>query len=283
MDEEWLHAEEVEDGHPDSSSAKLGGHIHLKKFRKFWESELHAPEWLLKFLDEGYLLPFVGTPPEPSHLPNNKSATDPAVRDFVEKELLDHVKYGWISEVAESDTHSILPLSVAKRSDGRLRLVVDASRQLNPHLETKKVRLEGIQDQSKVVTEFCYMASLDLHKCYYQIKIHPDHKKYLCIQWRFADGSLRTFQWNVAFLGLSPLVHFVTKVTRPIIEFLHRRGAVSFVYIDDFSIYGSTFNECLRSWRLASSVLERAGFVENKSKAAPPTQRLRLLGFDVCS
>ena len=167
LDEEWLHAEEVEDSQADCSSAKLGGHIHLKRFHKFWESELHAPGWLLQFLEEGYRLPFIGNPPEPSHLPNNKSATDPSVRDFVEKELADHLKYGWISEISEADAHSILLLSVAKRADGRLHLVVDASRQINPHLEVKKVRLEGIQDQSRVMTEDCYMASLDLHKCYY--------------------------------------------------------------------------------------------------------------------
>ena len=284
LDEEWLHAEEVEeDSRGDSSSAKLGGHIHLRRFRQFWESELHAPGWLLDFLEEGYRLPFVGTPPEPSCLPNNKSATDPAVRDFVEEELADHLKYGWITEITEADAHTILPLSVAKRSDGRLRLVVDASRQINPHLEVKRVRLEGIADQSRVVTENCYMASLDLHKCYYQLKVHPEHKKFLCIQWRFSDGRVRTFRWNVTFLGLSPLVHFITKVTRPVIEYLHRRGVIGFVYIDDFSIYGSTFDNCYQGWRLASSVLQKAGFIENKAKASPPTQRLLLLGFEVCS
>ena len=134
LDEEFLHEEEsLVDGVEDSSaSARLGGHLHLKRFHRFWDSELHAPRWLLTFLQEGYKLPFDSDPPEPSVLPNNRSATDPRVREFVESELEEHLKYGWISEISEAEAHSILPLSVAKRSDGRLRLVVDASRQINP-------------------------------------------------------------------------------------------------------------------------------------------------------
>ena len=73
-----------------SASARLGGHLHLKRFRQFWESELHAPCWLLSFLEDGYRLPFVSAPPEPSCLPNNRSATDPSVREFVESELAEH-------------------------------------------------------------------------------------------------------------------------------------------------------------------------------------------------
>ena len=187
LDEEWLHAEEVrEDSPADSSSAKLGGHLHLKRFRQFWESELLTPRWFLTFLEEGYRLPFEDEHPEPSSLPNNRSATDPAVREFVEEELAEHLKYGWISEIPEADAHTILPLSVAKRSDGRLRLVVDASRQINPFLKTDKVKLDGIMEQSRVVKEGCYMASLDLHKAYYQMKVHPDHKKFLVL-WKIRE------------------------------------------------------------------------------------------------
>ena len=105
----------------------MGGHLNLKKQRRFWAQELNAPEWILTLLKEGYRLPFLHGPPPPSALPNNKSALDPAVRSFVESELEEHVRFGWILEIEEADAHTILPLSVARRSDGRLRLVVDAS------------------------------------------------------------------------------------------------------------------------------------------------------------
>ena len=45
-----------------SASARLGGHLHLKRFRQFWESELHAPRWLLSFLEDDYKLPFESAP-----------------------------------------------------------------------------------------------------------------------------------------------------------------------------------------------------------------------------
>ena len=106
-------------------------------------------------LSEGYRLPFMDGPPPPSSLPNNKSALDPAVRDFVECELEEHLHFGWISEVAEAGAHCILPLSAARRSDGRLRLVVDTSRQVNPHLEVKKVKLDGLSEQVQMVSPGC--------------------------------------------------------------------------------------------------------------------------------
>ena len=44
LDEEFLHEEEsLVDGVEDSSaSARLGGHLHLKHFRQFWESDTDA-------------------------------------------------------------------------------------------------------------------------------------------------------------------------------------------------------------------------------------------------
>ena len=45
LDEVFMHEEEnLTEGVEDSSaSARLGGHLHLKRFRQFWDSELHAP------------------------------------------------------------------------------------------------------------------------------------------------------------------------------------------------------------------------------------------------
>ena len=34
------------------------------------------------------------------------------------------------------------------------------------------------------------------------------------------------------------------------IEFLHRKGVISSLYIYDLSVYGDTFDECYRGWRL---------------------------------
>ena len=125
----------------------------------------------MTFLEKGYRLPFENEYPEPSSLPNNRSATDPAVREFVEEELAEHLKFGWISEIPGRRSHHFASfcceaLRWAVTSRGG-RLAPDQSIS-----ENRKNEVGWHNGAVSWVKEGCYMASLDLHKAYYQMKVH---------------------------------------------------------------------------------------------------------------
>ena len=67
-----------------STNTSVPGNIHRPRFRKFWEEELEAPQFVLNSLAVGYSLPFAELPP-PSFERNNKSAREDMV--FVREEV----------------------------------------------------------------------------------------------------------------------------------------------------------------------------------------------------
>ena len=65
-----------------------------------------------------------------------------------------------------------------------MRLVVDASRNLNPFIVDLPVKLSHLEvANSSLIEGGQYMATLDLESGYHQVPIHPDFQKFLGIEW----------------------------------------------------------------------------------------------------
>jgi len=76
-----------------------------------------------------------------------------------------------------------------------------------------------------------FIATVDLSKAYYQLKVAEHHQKFLRIRWQ---GRC----W----------VRFTAKLQRPIIERLARRGHSMAIYIDDAGCYGAELSACQKAW-----------------------------------
>ena len=139
-----------------STNVKVPGNIGNPKYYDFWKTELKAPEFVLKTISEGYRLPFASVPP-PSFTRNNRSAL--RERDFMKAELYRLEQLGCISRV-ESRPYVVLPLSVV--FSRKLRLVVDASRGLNPFLVDRKVRLENLEVAEMTLSQGEWQTKSDL-------------------------------------------------------------------------------------------------------------------------
>ena len=61
--------------------------------------------------------------------------------------------------------------------------------------------------------------------------IHPEHRKFLQFLW---EGSL--FQFSCLCFGLSSAPWTFTKILKPLVAFLRKRGMRIVVYLDDFLI-----------------------------------------------
>ena len=111
----------------------------------------------------GYALPFREVPP-PSHEPNNKSALHDM--SFVRAEVRRLEKLGCIYKVTEKP-HLLLPLSSIFSK--KKRLVVDASRALNPYLLDRQVRLQDHRDIPNVLSPNMWQCCDDLDSGYWHL------------------------------------------------------------------------------------------------------------------
>ena len=118
------------------TDVRVPANIHRDSYRDFWVNELKPSKYVLDVIEDGYKLPFQEHPP-PSFEGNNLSARLDA--EFINNEVKRLELLGCIERVAERP-YIVLPLSSVFSK--KKRLVVDASRALNPFLRHRRVRLQ---------------------------------------------------------------------------------------------------------------------------------------------
>ena len=127
---------------PLSTNVNVPGNIHSPQFLPFWKEVLKVSDNFARFLTDGYALPFIdGVPPPEAYADNNKSFYE--MEEFGIEEILRLEKLGCIYRV-NVKPKVVLPFSVVH--SGKWRMVVDASRHINPYLIEKHVKLETLDD-----------------------------------------------------------------------------------------------------------------------------------------
>ena len=78
--------------------------------------------------------------------------------------------------------------------------------------------------------------------------------------------------------GLSTAPFTFTKLTKPVIAFLRKRGVLCLVYLDDFLILGNSEQKCRKNVKLTVSLLESLGLLVNCEKSClQPKQTWNIL------
>ena len=109
--------------------------------------------------------------------------------------------------------------------------------------------------------------------------VHKDSQKFLQFLWR---NKCYTFQ-GLCF-GLNTAPRIFTKILKPIAAFLRKRGVRKILYLDDFPILGSPYQEAQSHTAMAVSLLASLGFTVNLEKSCLIlTQIVTFLGFVIDS
>ena len=90
-----------------------------------------------------------------------------------------------------------------------------------------------------MVRNNCYKASIDLIDAYYSVPAAIVDQKYLMFQFegiRYKYVCLRN--------GLSPAPTIFTKLMKPVLSSLKKKGHQVMDYLDDFFLVGDAFEEC---------------------------------------
>ena len=168
---------------PLSTRSDVPGSIHNPIYRKFWKDTLNSSDFIMKIIDEGYEIPLREEPPS-AYSENNRSALNNL--DFVKAELDRWCELGVIEEVKEKP-YIVLPLSLVHSN--KPRLVVDASRDLNPYVIDRAVKLTTLQKENEGVKEGSFASTSDLDSGYWHVKLKPSQYKYVGIHFKRGGGD----------------------------------------------------------------------------------------------
>jgi hypothetical protein len=224
---------------------------------------LNAPKDVLNIVENGYKIPWISKEGPPrSKLPNNQSAL--LQPDYVEEQLSILERIRCIEACEDDDIpHVIMPLSLVYSN--KWRLLSDGSRNLNPHIRERKVNLSHLGSFHEGFVQGSWMRSCDLEAGYWQVPIHPAHKKYLGIAWS-KNGVKKHFRWLVLFLGIKDAVFVFTKLLKPHIRFCQRFGIFLVIYIDDHLSAAENEELCKLHADFSELCLQLAGWLIKDGK-----------------
>ena len=132
----------------------------------------------------------------------------------------------------------ISPVFLRPKKNGKYRMISNL-KNLNKFISHIHFKMDTLQSCINLMTENCFMASLDLTHAYYSVSISPDSQRYL----KFQVGS-QFYKFITLPNGLSSAPRIFTKLMKPVYSTLRARGLVSSGYLDDSFLLGDSFVQC---------------------------------------
>ena len=156
----------------------------------FWCDVLKANDFVLDIVLHGYTIPFV-TEPSSARASNNKSALDHPdfVREAIQQLLLSNV----VLEV-NAPSYCCNPLTVA--SGKKLRLVLDLSRVVNPHVRYVHFKYEDWSVAEQVIQAGSWFFNWDFTSGYHHVDVNPQQWKYLGFSVHWPHTGQRYFEFT---------------------------------------------------------------------------------------
>ena len=185
---------------------------------------------------------------------------------------------GAIAEIPPIREGFFSRLFLVPKKGGTFRPVIDLSF-LNKFVENSHFQMESVHCLKSLLQKGDYMTTLDLKDAYLSVSVHRDSQKFLQFLWR---NKCYAFQ-GLCF-GLNTAPRIFTKLLKPVAAFLRKRGVRMILYLDDFLILGSAYQEAQSHTAMAVSLLESLGFAVNLEKSCLiPTQTITFLVFVIDS
>ena len=261
---------------------RVGKHsIHSPEAIRFMEERITTDPYVLDILKEGLKLDFV-TPPGPYYEPNNRSCLDNL--EVAQQKVAGWLAAGSVKEVS-SRPYCCSPLTVSEKTDyltgtKKKRPCLDLSRHVNQHIVVPKIKLDDLSVSEKLISEGDYQASFDLTNAYFHINIAPAFRKYLGFSLPDSSGVTRYYVFRVMIYGLKPAAYVITRLTKPLLAHLHKRGVKASIFIDDGRITGADKVGTWNQFKYALQLFENAGWnIQHLKTSTEPTQKLYHMGF----
>lgn len=186
------------------------------------------------------------------------------------KEIID--RWLELGVIEPSTSEWRLPIVAIKKSDGNLRLCLDA-RKLNAitkkdcHITPNVLhKIESLPHKAK------YYVRLDLNEAFLQTKLNPDDKK----KTAFSIPGIGEYQFIRMPFGLVNAAATQSRLMDAI--FTGCKSDFIMHYLDDVIIMGRNFDELLKNIKIVAHLLSSHGLTISRKKTSNILKRIRILG-----
>ncbi len=240
-----------------------------------WQ-HLTADRIILRHI-KGLTIDFINLPqqtwvPRPLKLTGNE-------RQYLRNEIQNLLQMQVIEKTTHSDGEFISSIFLRpKKQAGKYRLILNL-KNLNVEVEYHKFKMDTLDTALKLVTQGCFMISIDIKDAYYTIKIDEQYRKYLRFEF---EGQL--YQFRVLPNGLSSGPRIFTKILKvPLTHLRQTYGINTSAYIDDLFLSEDSPQQCHLAATKMVDLLQNLGFTISPKSVLVPAQVIEHVGFVIDS
>ena len=220
----------------------------------------------------GYSLKFIKTPCQEDTPLNNKFSQSETI--LIKKEIDELLRIKAVESCIPTKDQFCSSIFLVQKPNGEYRFILNLKK-LNQFMLPEHFKLEDYRTVCKLIQKDDNMATIDLKNAYYMIKIDLKYRKYLRF---YNDGKL--YQFTVLPFGLCTAPFLFTKIFKPILSVIRKRGIRVVQYLDDTCIIAKSYSECKNQVNYILNLFENLGFLVNYKKCnIIPKTECKFLGF----
>ena len=245
---------------------------NLRNCLEYWKT-LTSDQWVLNII-KGMTIQLESLPeqkmiPKPIKFSDTEDKIiEEKIQEMLNKNIID------IAPEGDETDEFISNIFLRKKKDGGHRVILNLKR-FNEHVEKEHFKMQSLFSAIELMTEGCYMASIDWKDAYYSVPIDPNVRKYLRFYWKGVK-----YQFNALPNGLTSGPKDFTKITKVFYSSLREQGFLNASYIDDSFLVGEDIQDCRDNVICTIQSGLRAGFIVHPIKSIfEPTQVIEYLGF----
>lgn len=124
------------------------------------------------------------------------------------------IKINAISKCTHVPGEYISRVFLVPKPNGQKRFILNL-KNLNKFIKTSHFKMEDYRTSSKLMSQNCYMASVDLKDAYFLVNVIKSQRKYLRFQYKDT-----LYEFNCLPFGLCTAPYVFTKILKPVMQYL---------------------------------------------------------------
>ena len=242
--------------------------------------------FLLDGIRNGFNLVDDNAMPLEADCSNYASTTDSSVKLVVEEQILNEISNGNYVLTDKRPTLVSALGAIPKPNSNDVRLIHDCSRpigtSLNDFATKDSVKYQTIEEAVNLSNVDCFYSKIDLKSAYRSVAIHPSNYSFTGLKWKFVDHDSFTYMYDTKLpFGARKSPAIFHRLTQAVRRMMARRGFYGIVvYLDDFLIVSSSFEQCRETMQVLIQLLRKLGFAINWKKVEDPNKIVTFLGIE---
>ena len=258
--------------------------IHVWDYYLSYESDQCVRDYLYKGVRYGFDIVDGDVAIPTYHCTNYFSVCSGPAHDYVSDLILQEIAQGKYIR-ADFTPHCVHALGAVDKSDGSYRPITDCKRPLGESINNfmyttcEEFSYSSVDLVADSMTEGCYMATTDISSAYRSVTVNPDHWLFQGVSWKFSDYDEYLLDTRLCF-GLKCAPFVFTQLSNFVVSTMCRLGYNCVInYLDDFIVFGQTYEECQEAQSILITLLGQMGFHVSWKKCSSPSQVTQYLGI----